>query len=158
MSKREDNPGNTPYQRERKKLEKKGLGEDEVAQALHKKWPDSRHMFCYVDRKEQRTAYIQYAKELIRLGLVIDYSYESKEEMRQYKEERGGPVSARMMITVKDRETKIPAAVAEEIGVKYDVWFDCYDDDGPPHVNPEVGRKLAANPGSSAGLVGRLKF
>ena len=144
MSEREDNPLNTPYHRERTKLEKKGLSESEVANALHKKWPDMRHMYCYVDRKEQRTAYIQYAKELIRRGLAINYSYESKEEMRQYTE-RGHTPSARMMITVKDRETKIPAALAEEIGVKHDVWFDCYDDDGPPHVNPEGGRKLAAN-------------
>ena len=143
----------TPYKNERKKLEKQGLSEREVGAALHKKWPELRHMFCYVDRKEQRTAYIQYAKELIRRGIAINYSYESKEEMSQYAE-RGMPVSARMMITMKDMEVGVPAKVADEIGEKYGVWFDCYDDDGPPHENP----KREANPGSSAGLVHKLKF
>lgn len=145
---REENPVNTPQGRERRRLERQGKSNIEVAKALVAKWPESRDFVCISYSRKHRTAYTELAKELIKRGVAIDYEYQSAEEVESY-----GSTDGRFRITIKDSTTRIPWDLSEQISAKHNVNFDCYDDEfkGEYEENPR-------KPVSATDLVRKLKF
>lgn len=137
MAKREPNPANTPEGRERRRLEKKGLSESEVAKALVAKWPDSRTYACIVYTRKHRSMYTEFAKELIKRGIAIDYEYVSVKETENY-----GGQDGRFNITIKNSTTSVPESLVESISTKHNLYFDCYDDEfrGEYERNPRAER------------------
>lgn len=146
----EQNPRNTPFEREISKWERKGLSRGDAIQKAVAKWPTSRHMTCIVYSREHRKMYTELAKALIKRGIAIDYEYTSKEETRSY-----GSDEARFTITIKDSTTGIPRDLESQVYDKYNVYPDCYDDEfrGKYETNPRQSNAAPTTDPSSQVLV-----
>ncbi len=136
------NPEDTPLMRRLRKFQRQGLNHHDAGAKAYEPWPNSRTMVCYIENREGRSAFVESARYLIKLGLAIDYEYQSKAEMRGYRDDPSEHVSARGSVEIKDRTTKLPNEALRAIEQKHGLNFlDCYDDEFIwPRENP--GRPL----------------
>jgi len=144
---RAHNPASTPVQKIiaksiRKNREDPDKGLREGIQEIYERWPDQREVVVYIYDREGRTAFTKFAKELIKRGDAIDYTYRSK---AQVIHDGASPSTASPMgeITMKDKDTRLDSELFNKLLNKHYGNVDLYDDDyrWPREDNPQAVKR-----------------
>ena len=154
VTRRSNPPAGSPLRREWDRDRKAG-----APLATESQWPDSRTVYFMLGAREQRKAFTKVAKEMLRLGFAIDYTYTRYGEYDDDSAARGElEVQSRSMPLPWKRMNEIWNSAFVDGGDSW--WMDAYDDEyrGPEDQSAAAETLLEKHGGKIPLTYGRVEI